>query len=275
MSRDPRLVTRQSRERPAGVVVERLRLVVENLDDVAREGVREGQHREIDNRVVLRTESRRLAVDVEPAPELRIPRVREPGKERERVQGSGADALAPPPEGSRPWPAPASCLRQNTRCQSPQHHQSQTARESPEVLGTLSQRHGRRTLRHREGRGHGTSSCVKRPGTVKIIRVTPSASGRGLTLSIAPAWGRTGSTTERLWSAQGARGLGADNEFDADSQIAIDAGYGVGLPGNRGVLTPYAGMTRGDAGSPHDAHRQPVAAGTRYRRGARGNPAGK
>ena len=29
----------------------------------------------------------------------------------------------------------------------------------------------------------------------------------------------------------------------------MDAGYGVGLPGNRGVLTPYAGMTLGDAGA--------------------------
>ena len=32
------------------------------------------------------------------------------------------------------------------------------------------------------------------------VRVTPSASGRGLTLSIAPAWGQTGSAAERLWS---------------------------------------------------------------------------
>ena len=28
----------------------------------------------------------------------------------------------------------------------------------------------------------------------------------------------------------------------------MNAGYGFGLPGNRGVLTPYAGMTLGDAG---------------------------
>ena len=86
-------------------------------------------------------------------------------------------------------------------------------------------------------------------GASGAIRVTPSSSGRGLTLSIAPAWGRTGSATERLWSAHDARGLGADNEFEAAGQLAIDAGYGVGLPGNRGVLTPYAGMTLGDAGA--------------------------
>ena len=86
-------------------------------------------------------------------------------------------------------------------------------------------------------------------GASGAIRVTPSPSGRGLTLSVAPAWGRTGSATERLWSAHDARGLGADNEFEAAGQLAMDAGYGVGLPGNRGVLTPYAGMTLGDAGA--------------------------
>ena len=92
------------------------------------------------------------------------------------------------------------------------------------------------------------ASGYKEWGMSGAIRVTPDASGRGLTLSIAPAWGRTGSATERLWSAHDARALGADSEFEADSRLAIDAGYGFGLPGNRGVLTPYAGMTLGDAG---------------------------
>ena len=95
-------------------------------------------------------------------------------------------------------------------------------------------------------------------GASGAIRMTPSASGRGLTLAIAPAWGRTGSATERLWSAHDARGLGADNEFEAAGQLAMDAGYGVGLPGNRGVLTPYAGMTLGDAGA------RMVRTGTRW-----------
>ena len=81
------------------------------------------------------------------------------------------------------------------------------------------------------------------------IHVTPSPSGRGFTLSIAPVWGRTGSAADRLWSAHDARALGADSEFEADSRIAIDAGYGFGLPGSRGVLTPYAGLTLGEAGA--------------------------
>ena len=86
-------------------------------------------------------------------------------------------------------------------------------------------------------------------GMSGALRVTPDASGRGLTLSIAPAWGRTGSATERLWSAHDARALGAHAEFEADSRIAIDAGYGFGLPHGQGVLTPYAGLTLGNAGA--------------------------
>ena len=81
-------------------------------------------------------------------------------------------------------------------------------------------------------------------GMSGAIRITPSPSGRGLTLRIAPEWGRTGSAKERLWSARDASGLGADGVFEADSRLAVDAGYGLGL----GVLTPYAGLTLGDAG---------------------------
>ena len=95
-------------------------------------------------------------------------------------------------------------------------------------------------------------------GMSAAIRVTPSPSGRGLTLSIAPAWGHTGSATNRLWSAHDARALGADSKFEAAGRLEMDAGYGFGLPGNRGVLTPYAGMTLGDAGA------RTVRTGTRW-----------
>ena len=61
-------------------------------------------------------------------------------------------------------------------------------------------------------------------GMSGAIRVTPSSSGRGLTLSIAPAWGRTGSATDRLWSAHDATALGAESEFEAGSSLQMDAG---------------------------------------------------
>ena len=60
-------------------------------------------------------------------------------------------------------------------------------------------------------------------GASGAIRVTPDASGRGLTLSIAPAWGRTGSAAERLWSAHDARALGESSEFEADNQLMLRA----------------------------------------------------
>ena len=86
-------------------------------------------------------------------------------------------------------------------------------------------------------------------GASGAIRVTPSASGRGLTLSIAPQWGRTASATGQLWSMRDATELERDSEFEATGQLAMDAGYGFGLGARRGVLTPYAGMTLGDGDS--------------------------
>ena len=98
-------------------------------------------------------------------------------------------------------------------------------------------------------------------GASGAIRITPSPSGQGLMLAIAPEWGRTASATERLWSARDASALGADGGFEADRRLAIDAGYGIGLRHGRGVLTPYAGLTLGDAGA------RTVRTGARWRLG--------
>ena len=43
--------------------------------------------------------------------------------------------------------------------------------------------------------------------------------------------------------------LGTDGEFEATRRLAIEGGYGIGLAHGRGVLTPYAGVTLGDAGA--------------------------
>ena len=109
------------------------------------------------------------------------------------------------------------------------------------------------------------SACVayEEWGANGSIRMTPSASGKGLTLSIAPVWGQTGSAAERLWSARDASALGSEDEFEARGRIEMDAGYGFGLPGNRGVLTPYAGLTLGDGGA-----RTAARTGTRWKFGA-------
>ena len=82
-------------------------------------------------------------------------------------------------------------------------------------------------------------------GLSGAIRVSPDEGGRGLTLSIAPEWGQTGSATERLWGARDAREL-EGVEFEPTSRLSAEAGYGLGLARNRGVLTPYAGATFGE-----------------------------
>ena len=55
--------------------------------------------------------------------------------------------------------------------------------------------------------------------------------------------------------------MGSDSEFEADSRLVIDAGYGIGLTHRRGMLTPYAGLTLGDAGN------RTVRTGTRWQLG--------
>ena len=79
-------------------------------------------------------------------------------------------------------------------------------------------------------------------GASGAIRVNPSESGRGLTFSIAPVWGSTGSQAERLWGARDAGELGPGGEFEAKARLETELGYGFGVPGTRAVMTPYTGL---------------------------------
>ena len=83
-------------------------------------------------------------------------------------------------------------------------------------------------------------------GASAALRVSPGVNGRGLTLSIAPEWGRTGSARERLWSARDARGLEPAGELEATRRLVTEMGYGLGLSGRRGVVTPYAALSIGE-----------------------------
>ena len=85
-------------------------------------------------------------------------------------------------------------------------------------------------------------------GASAAVRLAPGASGRGLSLSIAPTWGRTGSASERLWSARDAGELEGGGGFEADGRIEAQLGYGAALPHNRGLLTPYGALTLGSEG---------------------------
>ena len=80
------------------------------------------------------------------------------------------------------------------------------------------------------------------------VRLDPGASGRGLSLTIAPVWGTPSSGVERLWSARDAAGLAPGGEFEAERRLEAELGYGLGAPRGLGLVTPYAGLSLADGG---------------------------
>ena len=85
-------------------------------------------------------------------------------------------------------------------------------------------------------------------GAGGAVRLDPGASGRGLSLSLAPVWGTPSSGVERLWSARDAAGLVRDDDFEATRRLEGEVGYGFGAPRGLGVVTPYAGLSLADGG---------------------------
>ena len=80
------------------------------------------------------------------------------------------------------------------------------------------------------------------------VRLGPGASGRGLSLTLAPVWGTPSSGVERLWSARDAAGLVRDDDFDAERRLEGEIGYGFGAPRGLGLATPYAGLSLAGGG---------------------------
>ena len=80
------------------------------------------------------------------------------------------------------------------------------------------------------------------------VRLGPDASGRGLSLVLAPVWGTPSSGVDRLWSARDAAGLAPGGEFEAERRLEGEIGYGFGAFGGHGVVTPYAGLGLAEAG---------------------------
>ena len=79
----------------------------------------------------------------------------------------------------------------------------------------------------------------------------PSAGriGPGLSFSIAPVGGNTGSGTGRLWSVADASQLERGQDFEAEGRLEAEFGYGLAVPGTSGVVTPYTGVSLGEQGS--------------------------
>ena len=83
-------------------------------------------------------------------------------------------------------------------------------------------------------------------GASGAVRLAPGASGRGLSFNLAPTWGMPASGAERLWSARDARRLAPDSEFEPESRLEGELGYGVGALGGRFTGTPNVGLGLSD-----------------------------
>ena len=86
-------------------------------------------------------------------------------------------------------------------------------------------------------------------GASGAIRIQPSASGRGLSVTLAPTWGAAASGVERLWGLRDAQGLAKEGEFEAESRFETELGYGFIVPRTPGLITPYAGLSLAEGGS--------------------------
>ncbi len=77
-------------------------------------------------------------------------------------------------------------------------------------------------------------------GVSGLIGIDPGAAGRGLALSVQPAWGRTAGGVRSLWETGAAPG--ASSGGGATGRVQAEIGYGLGASGGLGTVTPYAGL---------------------------------
>ena len=80
-------------------------------------------------------------------------------------------------------------------------------------------------------------------GASGSVRIDPGASGRGLSLTVAPALGAAPSGVERLWSQSEARDLAGGASSETRGRPNAEIGYGMGLSRAGGVLMPYTGVS--------------------------------
>ena len=95
-------------------------------------------------------------------------------------------------------------------------------------------------------------------GASGALRLSPSVSGRGLSLSLTPAWGNPESAADRLWSVRDAGSVAHGTDFEAGRRLDAELGYGIAVRDTRGVVTPYARLSLSGEGT------RTVRAGTRW-----------
>ena len=83
-------------------------------------------------------------------------------------------------------------------------------------------------------------------GASGAVRLAPGVSGRGLSFTLAPTWGAPSSGAERLWSARDAQALAPDSEFEPESRLEAELGYGLPAFGGGFTGTPNLGFALSD-----------------------------
>ena len=75
------------------------------------------------------------------------------------------------------------------------------------------------------------------------IRLAPETSGRGLSLTVAPAWGSVSNGARRLWSARYASEIAAHDATETGLRLDAEMGYGLRAPAGIGVASPYTALS--------------------------------
>ena len=88
---------------------------------------------------------------------------------------------------------------------------------------------------------HG--SDVEEWGASGSLHMDAGGDGRGLSLSLSPAWGAAGSGLARLWEEGMASRDGVGGE--GGGRLEGELGYGLAAWGEAGTLTPYGGLALG------------------------------
>ena len=70
------------------------------------------------------------------------------------------------------------------------------------------------------------SGDYEETGVSGLVRIDPGASGRGLALSVQPAWGQTGSGVRQLWERGATAHVSLANE--SAGRVHAEIGYGLG-----------------------------------------------
>ena len=86
-------------------------------------------------------------------------------------------------------------------------------------------------------------------GASAAVRFDPATPGRGLMLTLTPAWGNAASAAERLWTQQGLQNLTGYRNPDPTGRVNAEVSYALNGPKGRGTQAPYAAWARENAAS--------------------------